>query len=317
MGGGGSTFGRYRWLVISTAQRLKMAENADDATFVIPSRGPNPALAIDDTASILSTRQWNDPALNAVTQRQLLRAGFPLIANDAGLRGVPRLDSVMGDREDDEKNSRSPWPGTPAAPPRRRVMAGNDAQRDQIATELVRRGTPIRQVKSSELEDMSRWYFHTQLEQDAGFFQSAQYHWGTGVFMMAQDSEPMFNAMAAFALHKKVALSETSSQAMYLEKKVDLIQSIQSDLSRTTETANSLTIVAIAMLAFFDIRDLQFNAAEQHLRAVCKFVDMTTLSVHAWLYCAWIDLRYALFTGKEPMLPYYVPRWVDPERPRL
>jgi hypothetical protein len=61
------------------------------------------------------------------------------------------------------------------------------------------------------------------------------------------------------------------------------------------------------MLGLLDIREAQFDAARIHLRAVCKLIEMPQLPTHAWLYCVWIDLRFALFIGQEPQLPFYIP----------
>lgn len=289
------------------------ARENDAADTGITSVAPQSAVRLDDGTVVLNPWHPGMSTTDLVAMKRLLRAGLPLDAINGNPMGGARADSGVveagSSNEDDEENHWSPSTGTPSAPPRRRrVMAASNAQVDHVAAEIARVDTPMRAFKSGDLEDIGRWYFHTQLlDQDTKFFNSAQDHWAHGVWDMARVNEPMFNVMSAFAMHKRVSLSEPGSQALYLDKKVKLIQSIQSDLGQAGKAPDPLTIVAIAMLAFFDIRDLYFGAAEHHLRAVSRSVNMETLSVHAWLYCAWIDLRYALFTGKEPLLPYYVP----------
>jgi hypothetical protein len=88
----------------------------------------------------------------------------------------------------------------------------------------------------------------------------------------------------------------------------DIIANLDRNRVATQDAPYPLTVVAIAILGFLDIRDSRFDAAGTHLRAVCRFIDMPQLPPHAWLYCVWIDLRFALFTGQEPQLPFYIPR---------
>jgi hypothetical protein len=127
---------------------------------------------------------------------------------------------------------------------------------------------------------------------------------------MARVNKPMYAIMGSFAEHKKAVFSGKGNAA-YIEQKGRVIQDIVANINdaqvATRNAPDSLTLVAIAILGFLDIRDGQFEAAATHLRAVCKFVDMPSLSPHAWLYCVWIDLRFALFTGQEPQLPFYIP----------
>lgn len=156
--------------------------------------------------------------------------------------------------------------------------------------------------------DIGQWYFLTQMpENDLQFFESAQDHWVKGIWEMARISQPMYAAMGSFALHKKAALSGPQARPQYYEQKGRMIQEIVANLQTSQGGPDPYTLVAIAILGYLDIRDGEFQSAETHLQAVCKFIDMASLSPHAWLYCVWIDLRYALFTGKEPMLPFYIP----------
>lgn len=166
-------------------------------------------------------------------------------------------------------------------------------------------------TRGADVQDFGQWYFVSQMPaKDLEFFSSAQDHWVKALWEMARVNQPMYAVMGSFALHKRAVFSKEANTA-YLEQKGRLIQDIVANISDTqvaTQNApDPLTIVAIAILGFLDIRDGQFEAAATHLRAVCKFIDMPSLSPHAWLYCVWIDLRFALFTGSEPQLPFYVP----------
>lgn len=164
----------------------------------------------------------------------------------------------------------------------------------------------------ADVQDIGQWYFVTQMpEQDLQYFRSAQNHWVKGIWEMARVNQPMYAAMGSFALHKKAVLSSSQSNAQYYEQKGRMIRDIIANLNTPSDgnqgPVNPLTIAAIAILGYLDIRDAQYDSASTHLRAVCKFIDMPRLPTHAWLYCVWVDLRFALFTGQEPRLPFYIP----------
>jgi hypothetical protein len=162
--------------------------------------------------------------------------------------------------------------------------------------------------------DIGNWYFITQMpERDLQYFRSAENHWVKGIWDMARVSTPIYAAIGSFALHKKAAILSGREgklgKAQYFEQKGRMIQDIFTDIDKTNhgQGLDPLTVVAIAMLAYLDIRDGHLESAGTHLKAVRKFIDMPRLPPHAWLYCVWIDLRYALFLGKEPELPFYIP----------
>jgi hypothetical protein len=166
-------------------------------------------------------------------------------------------------------------------------------------------------TRGADVQDFGQWYFVSQMPaKDLEFFSSAQDHWVKALWDMARVNQPMYAIMGSFALHKKAVFSKQANTA-YLEQKGRVIQDIVAQINTAqTGTQNALdplTLVAIAILGFLDIRDGQFEAAATHLRAVCKLIDMPSLSPHAWLYSVWIDLRFALFTGQEPQLPFYIP----------
>jgi hypothetical protein len=166
-------------------------------------------------------------------------------------------------------------------------------------------------TRGADVEDFGQWYFVSQMPaKDLEFFSSAQDHWVKALWEMARVNQPMYAIMGSFALHKKAVFSK-QADAQYFEQKGRVIQDIVANINDTQvasrNTPDPLTIVAIAILGFLDMRDGQFEAAATHLRAVCKFIDMPSLSPHAWLYIAWIDLRFALFTNSEPQTPFYIP----------
>jgi hypothetical protein len=158
------------------------------------------------------------------------------------------------------------------------------------------------------VEEVCQWYFACQLpDRDGDFFRSAQDDWVKDMWDMGRSSEPMFSALGAFAMHKKAILGGSKAKPDYYEQKCHLIQNIIIDIRRCPAGPAPSTVVAMATLAYLDIRENQSEAAGAHLRAVSSFIDMPKLSNQGWIYCTWTDLRYALFTIQEPFLPFYIP----------
>ncbi|KAM0691579.1 hypothetical protein Q7P36_007778 [Cladosporium allicinum] len=159
-----------------------------------------------------------------------------------------------------------------------------------------------------DVQSIGQWYFLNHLYEDhASYFHHAQNHWTNGIWEMARVNQSMFAGIVALASYREVALAKRCSESFYLERKGRAIRRIDKDLSRRHSRTDPLTLVAIALLAYMDLRDNQFHAARIHLYALCKLVNIAEMSTYAWLYCVWIDLRYALLTCQSPMLPYHIP----------
>ncbi|KAM0718625.1 hypothetical protein Q7P37_005696 [Cladosporium fusiforme] len=166
----------------------------------------------------------------------------------------------------------------------------------------------LRGTRGEDVEEIGQWYFACQLpEHDREFFTSVQDNWVKDIWDMGRSSEPIRSVLGAFALHKKATLGGGRAKPEYYEQKGQIIQDIVADIRQSPNGPDSATVVAMAALAYFDIRDDQLDASGTHLRAVRSFIDMPNMSPQGWLYCVWIDLRQALFTTTEPNLPFYVP----------
>lgn len=162
--------------------------------------------------------------------------------------------------------------------------------------------------RGEDVEEIGQWYFVCQLpDHDREFFRSVQDNWVKDIWDMGRNSNSIFSVLGAFALHKKAMLGGGQAKPDYYEQKGQIIQDIVADIKKSSEGPDSSTVLAMAALAYLDIRDDQFDAAGTHLRAVRNFIDLPNISPQAWLYCVWIDLRQALFTTTEPSIPFYVP----------
>ena len=169
-------------------------------------------------------------------------------------------------------------------------------------------GPIIRGQDGEDVQSIGRWYFLNQLHgAHASSFCHAQSYWTNGLWEMARTNKPLFAGIAALAAYREVALARTCSESSYIELKGRTIFHVSKNLSRRHTKADPLTMVAIALLAYMDICDAQFDTARLHLLAVRNLVDIGEMTANAWLACNWVDLRYALLTGQPPILPYYVP----------
>lgn len=170
------------------------------------------------------------------------------------------------------------------------------------------RGPIICGQDREDFQSIGQWYFLNQLHgTQVSYFRHAQDHWTNGLWEMAQVNQPMFAGVVALASYREVALARGCPESSYVELKGWTISQIGKNLSRRQNKADPLTLVAIALLAYMDVRDTHFDAARLHLLAVCNLVNITEMPAYAWLYCVWIDLRFALLTGQPPILPYHIP----------
>jgi hypothetical protein len=159
-----------------------------------------------------------------------------------------------------------------------------------------------------DIHEIGQWYFACQLpEQEYKFFESVQNHWVKDIWDMGRDNQFIFSVVGAFALHKKATLGSGRAKSEYYEQKGRIIQNIISDIKHSPDGPDPMTIAAMSILAYFDIRDEQHDAAATHLSAVRSFIDMSKMSPQGWLFAAWTDLRKALHAVTEPILPFYVP----------
>lgn len=172
--------------------------------------------------------------------------------------------------------------------------------------------TPSRPVllgqNGEDVQEIVQWYFVCQLpEQDYELFRSVQTHWVQGMWDMSRHSRAFASVVSAFALHKKATIWSPQTKSKYYEQKGQIIQNIISDIKGSPNGPDPVIVSAMAILAYFDIRDEQHDAASTHLAAVRHFIDMPKMSPQGWLVAAWTDLRQALHSVTEPVLPFYVP----------
>jgi hypothetical protein len=159
-----------------------------------------------------------------------------------------------------------------------------------------------------DIERIGQWYFLSQLHgTHASYFRHAHNHFTNRLWEMAQLNQTMFASVVALASYREVSLATGVPRISYIQLKGQTICQIGKDLSNKHTRTDPLTLVAIVVLAYMDIRDDHFEAARVHLLAFCNLVNITEIPACAWLPCAWIDLRFALLTSQPPILPRHIP----------
>jgi hypothetical protein len=126
-------------------------------------------------------------------------------------------------------------------------------------------------TRGVDVGHIGQWYFVSQMpKNDPRYFCSAEHHWAKALWEMACVSQSMYSVMGAFALHKKAVFC-TQAPTQYEQKGWvirDIVVNLDCTRVATRNAPDPLTVIAIAILGFLDIRDLQFNAAGTHLRTV-------------------------------------------------
>jgi hypothetical protein len=189
--------------------------------------------------------------------------------------------------------------------PRVDLVQGPD---DSLVLAVAPSGPIICGRNWEDIESIGQWYFLSQLHgTHASHFRHAHNHFTKRLWEFAQLNQAMFASVVALASYREVSLARGIPRTSYIELKGRTIRQIGKDLSRGHARTDPLTLVAIVVLAYMDLRDAHFEAARVHLLAFRNLVNITEIPAYAWLYCAWIDLRFALLTGQPPVLPHHIP----------
>lgn len=110
---------------------------------------------------------------------------------------------------------------------------------------------------------VGQWYFYQQLDDSLSHcYTPAVQNWVDIIWDMARDHNVMFNAIIAMALHKKSALSNSLANRQYLLSKNRMLRQTAERIPTLRKCRDNRLAVAISLLAYFDIRDGDFDAAE-------------------------------------------------------
>lgn len=159
--------------------------------------------------------------------------------------------------------------------------------------------------------------YHQQLIDASGTrYAAAAYRWVDLLWNVARSHEILFHGIVVFARYKK---STCACLKTFLDCKNRILRLISGRIQDPSDSTyhDGRTLVAIALLAYTDMRDGDFDAAETHLRALPLLSPAEAWTPYEWVYIAWIDLRLALLRGQRPTLPYYIPTAFRESSPML
>lgn len=162
--------------------------------------------------------------------------------------------------------------------------------------------------ESGNALEICQWYFlHRLPDKDVDLFDVIQTYWVKGLWDQGLTSPSVFAAVGALVLQKKSIIIGRHANCQYYEQKLFAIRSVATELRQNSVKTNSIVVLAIALLAVLEMHEAESEAGEKHLNAVSKLFDLSSMPLQNWLYCAWIDLRYALANAQEPTLRFCVP----------
>lgn len=149
-------------------------------------------------------------------------------------------------------------------------------------------------------------YHHQLIDSSAKQYATAAHHWIDLLWNVAQSHEVLLHGIISFARYQK---STAVARKSFLTSKHQIIRLISGRMQDPENGSHHdwRTVVAIALLAYSDMSDGDFQAAQVHLRALPLLSPPECWTPYEWVYVAWIDLRMALFLGQRPLLPYYIP----------
>ncbi|KAF2158709.1 hypothetical protein M409DRAFT_61427 [Zasmidium cellare ATCC 36951] len=149
--------------------------------------------------------------------------------------------------------------------------------------------------------------YHQQLiDSSTQCYAAAAYRWVDLLWNVARSHEILFHSIVVFARYKE---ANCACMKTFLDSKNRILRLISTRVQNPGDGTHhdGRTLVAIALLAYTDLRDGDFEAAETHLRALPLLSAADSWSPYEWVYIAWIDLRLALLRNQRPTLSYYIP----------
>jgi len=131
--------------------------------------------------------------------------------------------------------------------------------------------------------------------------------WGLALWEMARSDATLFRCVALLTLHKKRFVASKFDKVLYLDHKQHVYSSLCKAVTSSGGNVAGNTALAIALLAFAEVQEGNFEDAQRHISAVAAMDCVTQLDESQWPFVVWNDLRYAMKTANLPTLRYYMP----------
>jgi hypothetical protein len=131
--------------------------------------------------------------------------------------------------------------------------------------------------------------------------------WGLALWDMAKSDATLFGCVALLTLHKRQSIASRFDKVLYLDHKQQVYESLCKPVASSGGNVAGNTALAIALLAFAEVREGNFEVGRKHINAVAAMDCIYQLDEVQWRLVVWCDLRYAMETATLPILHYYLP----------
>jgi hypothetical protein len=92
--------------------------------------------------------------------------------------------------------------------------------------------------------------------------------WGLALWGMARSDATLFGCVALLSLHKRWSIASRFDKVLYLDHKQQVYESLCKSVALSGGNVAGNTALAIALLAFAEVREGNFEVARKHISAV-------------------------------------------------
>jgi hypothetical protein len=131
--------------------------------------------------------------------------------------------------------------------------------------------------------------------------------WGLALWEMAKSDATLFGCVVLLTLHKRWSIASRFDKILYLDHKQRVYENICHSLASSGGIVAGNMALAIALLAFAEVREGNFANGQRHINAIAAMDCVCQLDEVQWRLVVWCDLRYAMKTTTLPSLRYYLP----------
>lgn len=264
-----------------------MMDYISQGAYIAPAAEPSGMLRLDGAILRLVD---NVAPPDHTTQRRLIRRAVP------GSRRTHHL------RESTTSVSQTrPSISIPRKSGRIRSRASNNEAIDEQVSHLP---VPI----DDDFSIIGNWYLAGSTNIQASDPRGEVHRlWGLALWEMARSDATLFRCVALLTLHKKRFIGSRFDKVLYLDHKQHVYESLCQTVVSSRGNVAGNTALAIALLAFAEVQEGNFEDARRHINAVAMMDCVCQLDEVRWRLLAWNDLRYAMKTAMLPTLRYYMP----------
>lgn len=216
---------------------------------------------------------------------------------------LPRLvdTDALPEHATQTRLSRRQLSHVPAVPGHFRSRAANDAAFDEQASNV-----PI--SIDDNLSTIGNWYLAEFVNIQTSD-PRAEVHrlWGLALWDTAKSDATLFGCVALLTPHKKRSIASRFDKVLYLDHKQRVYESLCQTVASSGGNVAGITALAIALLAFAEVQEGNFQDARRHINAVAVMDCVCRLDEVQWRLVVWNDLRYAMKSATLPTLQYYMP----------